>query len=158
MHCICLPCPALPCPAHSCQEAPTLECDFGFDCCIDAIAIANPSSLYTVCLLAKYFSFMFGYIILMTCSCWGSHLDVHPRLKSPTLHCFSVLVHQELEKFKFVLVQQELEKFKFVLDYKIKELKKQIEPKEEQIADMKDQVKVRCAELCCAAPCCAALR
>ena len=37
---------------------------------------------------------------------------------------------------------QELEKFKFVLDYKIKELKKQIEPKEEQIADMKDQVKV----------------
>ena len=38
---------------------------------------------------------------------------------------------------------QELEKFKFVLDYKIKELKKQIEPKEEQITDMKDQVKVR---------------
>ncbi len=37
---------------------------------------------------------------------------------------------------------QELEKFKFVLDYKIKELKKQIEPKEEQITDMKDQVKV----------------
>ena len=38
---------------------------------------------------------------------------------------------------------QELEKFKFVLDYKIKELKRQIEPKEEQITDMKDQVKVR---------------
>ena len=37
---------------------------------------------------------------------------------------------------------QELEKFKFVLDYKIKELKRQIEPKEEQITDMKDQVKV----------------
>ena len=47
-------------------------------------------------------------------------------------------------------VMQELEKFKFVLDYKIKELKKKIEPKEEQIADMKDQVKVRCAVLCCA--------
>ena len=51
---------------------------------------------------------------------------------------------------------QELEKFKFVLDYKIKELKKQIEPKEEQIADMKDQVKV-CAVLCCAVLCCAVL-
>ena len=49
---------------------------------------------------------------------------------------------------------QELEKFKFVLDYKIKELKKKIEPKEEQIADMKDQVKVRCAVLCCAVLCC----
>lgn len=46
---------------------------------------------------------------------------------------------------------QELEKFKFVLDYKIKELKKQIEPKEEQIADMKDQVKVwGHVLLCCA--------
>ena len=29
-----------------------------------------------------------------------------------------------------------------MLDYKIKELKRQIEPKEEQITDMKDQVKV----------------
>ena len=38
---------------------------------------------------------------------------------------------------------QELEKFKFVLDYKIKELKKQIEPREMQIANMKDQIKVR---------------
>lgn len=37
---------------------------------------------------------------------------------------------------------QELEKFKFVLDHKIKELKKQIEPKEEEIADMKEQIKV----------------
>ena len=59
-----------------------------------------------------------------------------------------------------------MEKFKFVLDYKIKELKKQIEPKEEQIADMKDQVKVggravsavlRCALLCRAVLCCALL-
>jgi prefoldin subunit 5 len=31
---------------------------------------------------------------------------------------------------------QELEKFKFVLDYKIKELKKQIEPREQDIQDM----------------------
>ena len=38
---------------------------------------------------------------------------------------------------------QELEKFKFVLDYKIKELKKQIEPREEEIAEMKEQIKVR---------------
>ena len=37
----------------------------------------------------------------------------------------------------------QLEKFKFVLDHKIKELKKQIEPKEEEIADMKDQIKAR---------------
>ena len=35
---------------------------------------------------------------------------------------------------------QELEKFKFVLDYKIKELKKQIEPREVDIADMKETI------------------
>ncbi len=79
------------------------------------------------------------------CQAFESHPDNHPRHKSSTLKCFGVLVPQELEKFKFVL------------DYKIKELKKQIEPKEEQIADMKDQVKVRCAALCCAALCCAVL-
>ena len=48
------------------------------------------------------------------------------------------------------MLLQELEKFKFVLDYKIKELKRQIEPKEEQITDMKDQVKV---PLCCECMC-----
>lgn len=59
---------------------------------------------------------------------------------------------------------QELEKFKFVLDYKIKELKKQIEPKEEHIIEMKDQVKVRamlCHAMLCRAvpmPCYAVLR
>ena len=35
---------------------------------------------------------------------------------------------------------QELEKFKFVLDYKIKELKKQIEPRENDIKEMKEQI------------------
>ena len=35
---------------------------------------------------------------------------------------------------------QELEKFKFVLDYKIRELKKQIEPREKDIVDMKVQI------------------
>lgn len=34
---------------------------------------------------------------------------------------------------------QELEKFKFVLDYKIKELKRDVVPREEEIARMKDQ-------------------
>lgn len=42
---------------------------------------------------------------------------------------------------------QELEKFKFVLDYKIKELKKQIEPREEEIAEMKEQIKEMDGEL-----------
>jgi peptidoglycan hydrolase CwlO-like protein len=39
---------------------------------------------------------------------------------------------------------QELEKFKFVLDHKIKELKQQIEPKDDEIADMNEQIKVLC--------------
>ena len=35
---------------------------------------------------------------------------------------------------------QELEKFKFVLDYKIKELRKQMEPRENEIKRMKEQI------------------
>jgi len=34
---------------------------------------------------------------------------------------------------------QELEKFKFVLDFKIKELKRDVVPREEEIAKLKDQ-------------------
>ena len=36
---------------------------------------------------------------------------------------------------------QELEKFKFVLDFKIKELKAMIDPRENEIADMRTQVR-----------------
>ncbi len=42
---------------------------------------------------------------------------------------------------------QELEKFKFVLDYKIKELKKQIEPRENDIQAMTSQIKEMNVEL-----------
>merc|ERR1719171_89054 len=42
---------------------------------------------------------------------------------------------------------QELEKFKFVLDYKIKELKAQIDPKMEDIAEMRTQIQAMDAEL-----------
>eukprot|EP00958_Prasinococcus_capsulatus_P018476 scaffold2162_cov398-Prasinococcus_capsulatus_cf.AAC.5 len=42
---------------------------------------------------------------------------------------------------------QELEKFKFVLDYKIKELRKQIEPREIVISDMKKQIEEMDQEL-----------
>ena len=37
---------------------------------------------------------------------------------------------------------QELEKFKFVLDYKIAELRKQIEPKEQDIVKLTTQIEV----------------
>mmetsp|Transcript_8641 Transcript_8641/g.35548 ORF Transcript_8641/g.35548 Transcript_8641/m.35548 type:complete len:1034 (+) Transcript_8641:3-3104(+) len=42
---------------------------------------------------------------------------------------------------------QELEKFRFVLDYKIKELKRQIEPREIEIFDMRQQVEEMDLEL-----------
>ena len=42
---------------------------------------------------------------------------------------------------------QELEKFKFVLDYKIKELKAQIDPKNDDIAGMKRQIEMMNYEL-----------
>lgn len=37
---------------------------------------------------------------------------------------------------------QELEKFKFVLDYRIKELKEQVEPRENEIAAMTQEISV----------------
>ena len=37
---------------------------------------------------------------------------------------------------------QELEKFKFVLDFRIKELKEQVEPRENEILDMTGQIQV----------------
>lgn len=41
----------------------------------------------------------------------------------------------------------QLEKFKFVLDYKIKELKRQIEPRENEIAHMRNQIEEMDLEL-----------
>merc|ERR1719436_1901030 len=44
-------------------------------------------------------------------------------------------------------MNQELEKFKFVLDYKIKELKAQIDPKNDSIAEMKKQIQAMDSDL-----------
>lgn len=54
------------------------------------------------------------------------------------LNLFCVL--QEKRIYDLKKKNQELEKFKFVLDYKIKELKKQIEPRENDIKNMKEQI------------------
>lgn len=45
------------------------------------------------------------------------------------------------------VAKQQLEKFKFVLDYKIKELKRQIEPRENEISDMRNQIEEMDLEL-----------
>ena len=50
------------------------------------------------------------------------------------------LLVQEKSIYELKKKNQELEKFKFVLDYKIKELKGQIEPRENDIREMKDQI------------------
>lgn len=46
-----------------------------------------------------------------------------------------------------VRLSLQLEKFKFVLDFKIKELKRQIEPRETEIGSMKEQIKEMDREL-----------
>ena len=50
------------------------------------------------------------------------------------------MVFQEKRIYDLKKKNQELEKFKFVLDYKIKELKKQIEPRENDIKNYKEQI------------------
>ena len=55
-----------------------------------------------------------------------------------------IFVEQEKRIYDLKKKNQELEKFKFVLDYKIKELKKQIEPRENDIKAMKEQIQEVC--------------
>ncbi|XP_021796068.1 cilia- and flagella-associated protein 57 isoform X4 [Papio anubis] len=55
--------------------------------------------------------------------------------------------NQEKRIYDLKKKNQELGKFKFVLDYKIKELKKQIEPRENEIRVMKEQIQEMEAEL-----------
>jgi len=50
------------------------------------------------------------------------------------------VVVQEKRIYDLKKKNQELEKFKFVLDYKIKELKEQIEPREKDIKQMREQI------------------
>ena len=71
-----------------------------------------------------------------------------------------VLVHRKEIKSRDVIIEDrekkiyelkkknhELEKFKFVLDFKIKELKTQIEPRQEEISELKDKIKEADIEL-----------
>ena len=50
------------------------------------------------------------------------------------------ITDKELKIYELKKQNQELEKFKFVLDYKIKELKAQIDPKNDDIAAMKRDI------------------
>merc|ERR1719156_429529 len=51
-----------------------------------------------------------------------------------------MIEHKEQKIYDLKKQNQELEKFKFVLDYKIKELKAQIDPKDDDIATMKRHI------------------
>ena len=48
---------------------------------------------------------------------------------------------QEKRIYDLKKKNQELEKFKFVLDYKMKELRRQMEPRENEIKRMKEQIR-----------------
>ena len=61
-------------------------------------------------------------------------------LFSRSLITLFISIFQEKRIYDLKKKNQELEKFKFVLDYKIKELKKQIEPRESDINNMKEQI------------------
>ena len=52
----------------------------------------------------------------------------------------SLSLSQEKRIYDLKKKNQELEKFKFVLDYKIKELRKQMEPRENEIKSKKEQI------------------
>lgn len=71
---------------------------------------------------------------------WTHRIEFH-RLVQEIKEQDNTISEKEKRIYDLKKKNQELEKFKFVLDHKIKELKKQIEPKEEEIADMKDQIK-----------------
>jgi len=62
------------------------------------------------------------------------------RLGASSSGCVTAMCLQEKRIYDLKKKNQELEKFKFVLDYKIKELKKQIEPREKDIKQMREQI------------------
>lgn len=64
---------------------------------------------------------------------------------APYLPCLSLFPH--IPYTALVPPSLQLEKFKFVLDYKIKELKRQIEPRENEISDMRNQIEEMDLEL-----------
>lgn len=66
----------------------------------------------------------------------GFHIPGHLDIPLTSLSSYP----QEKRIYDLKKKNQELEKFKFVLDYKIKELKKQIEPRENEIKVMKEQI------------------
>jgi len=59
----------------------------------------------------------------------------------------AVIGEKEKRIYELKKKNQELDKFKFVLDFKIRELKRQIEPRQQEIAGMKDQIRDMDAEL-----------
>ena len=59
----------------------------------------------------------------------------------------AVIGEKEKRIYELKKKNQELDKFKFVLDFKIRELKRQIEPRQQEIAGMKDQIREMDAEL-----------
>ena len=75
------------------------------------------------------------------------HVTVAPRHMQEIKDRDNTISEKEKRIYDLKKKNQELEKFKFVLDHKIKELKKQIEPKDDEIADMRDQIKVRAVTL-----------
>lgn len=74
---------------------------------------------------------------------WDSLTHPSTMIMHP-LACISIaliwVTSQEKRIYDLKKKNQELEKFKFVLDYKIKELKKQIEPRENEIKAMNEQI------------------
>ena len=56
--------------------------------------------------------------------------------------CSVYTLTQEKRIYDLKRKNQELEKFKFVLDYKIKELRRQMEPRENEIKLKTEQIKM----------------
>lgn len=84
-----------------------------------------------------WFKQIFSICISVACLKYKTqHLNTVVLKCASVFPCFS----QEKRIYDLKKKNQELEKFKFVLDYKIKELKKQIEPRETDIKNMKEQI------------------
>lgn len=61
-------------------------------------------------------------------------------LKKEVVERDSTIQLKEKNIFELKKANQELDKFKFVLNYKIKELKSEIEPKDLEIKEKKEQI------------------
>ena len=93
------------------------------------------------CCMHRLSYHMRSHAVTCSMSCQHVHLARMQEIKDRD----STISEKEKRIYDLKRKNQELEKFKFVLDHKIKELKRQLEPKDRELASLRARIQARCS-------------